>query len=290
MADDTTDYSGGDTNTLDSSTDPTQTDPTMADPTQGLIANGDGSYTDPNTGAWYGPDGSSFDPSTGMYVDGNTGQTYSYDPNTGQPIDQNGNPAPGNIAQKIMSAMGQLGKTGALGKIGAAIGGANATAAQGRLDTAKLGLQANQQNISGMSASENALMQRAQLEQQQRQTALQNAGRANYVGQGGFQSPFAPKRTPFGSQYMQQMAGVGKQARDTLAAPVQYGSSQLPAFQPYQPVPINNIPGATGTTPSGLSDVGNYVGPGLSILGALAGGPQQRLPQAGNPQNPGGPQ
>ena len=197
------------------------------------------------------------------------------------PIAGNAGLAPGaataaaNAGTGGLAGLGQAlsGKNilGNLGAIGSAIGGAGAQAAQGRQTQADLALIANQENISGMSATEQALMARAKLEQDQRQAAQRNMARASYA-QNPFQSPFAPSTGPrYSSQYMSTLNDLSNQGSKTLANPAFYetGGPGLPALQPYQPINIKDIPGATGTTPSTLANIGNVVGPGLSIIGAL---------------------
>jgi len=264
--------------TQDPSQGPTQ-DPSY-DPTQdGDNYDDNGNYIGPGA---YDDQGNWTDP----FGQGWQGQTPP-----GVPVFNGQAQQPGtNAAGKSVGLLGRLGQAfsgsnlgNTLRGIGSAVGGAGQAAAQGRLSQAQLGLQANQQNIAGMSASEQALMNRATTEEKLRNDAITNAARANYVQSGGFQSPFAPSRpNRFGSQYMQTMGNVGNQAAATLANPSQFGAGSWGAAPKYTPIPPSGVPGATGTTPGGLSNVGNVVGPGLSVLGALFGGrnPNQQ-PQGG---------
>lgn len=253
--------------------DPESTDDTM-DPTQDPSM--DPIMQDPSYDPSYDPtaDPSNYD-QAGNYVgpgaydeQGNWidpfGQGWQGNTQPGVPIGASGQGGGLGGALRGMSGIGNFLRTG-----GQAIGQATGAAADSRATQAQLALQGNQQNISGMSASENALLNRAKLEMEQRKQEQRDMARANYM-QHPFQSPFAPSPGPqFSSQYMQSMQGLSNQGATDLAQNPIYGARSLPAFQPYSPINIKDIPGATGTTPGVGSTIGSIAGPGMSLLGAF---------------------
>ena len=170
----------------------------------------------------------------------------------------------------LASGASTLSKIGSLaGAAGKGIGDASTAAGQNRLDQEKLGLEANAQNISGQSAFENELLNRAKEESTQRTGARQDLGRASYAAH-PFQSPFAPTRPGYSDAYMKGMSDLEKQAGTRLSTGPQYDTTKMPALSPYKPIAPGDVQGATNTKPGKLEQIGKWVGPGLSIADAIA--------------------
>lgn len=161
------------------------------------------------------------------------------------------------------STLGTLGKIGqAAGALGSEIGGATKAAGATQLANAQVGVAANNSNISGNQAFENALMARAKLEAGQRSGALADVYR-NSVTNNPSRSPFntsAPKvQSP---EYLSTLASLAAQGQKTLAAPAQYAPGSMPAQAPYTPYKPD-------TDPSTMQTIGNWAGPALGTIGAL---------------------
>lgn len=178
----------------------------------------------------------------------------------------------GDLATGAAKGLGKKSISDMLGSVGKGIGDATTAAGQNRLNQENLGLEANQQNISGQSAFENELMARAKLENDQRQQALKDAYRSSYA-----QSPHADlwgnssQPQPYSPSYIKGLQNLDTQATSKLASGPQYDTSKMPGLQPYAPVPINNVPGATGTQPTGLEKAGSWVGPAATIASKVPG-------------------
>jgi len=156
------------------------------------------------------------------------------------------------------------------GGVGQAIGKANTAAGQNRLNQENLGLSANAQNITGQSAFEQELMNRAKEEDVQRGKALKDVYRASYNANPRV-SPFdlagAPKYSP---QYLSVAQGLADQGEGTLKNPAQYATGALPALNPYKAIDPKDVEGATDTGQSTLSKIGDFLGPGLSTAQLIA--------------------
>lgn len=152
-----------------------------------------------------------------------------------------------------------------LGAAGTGIGDAATAAGNNALDQEKLALQANQENISGNSAFENALLGRSQEEDKQRADALKNMYRASFAANPRV-SPFDPSGGPnLSPAYMAALKNLESQGSTMLSGPAKYQMSTAPDLTPYKPINIADVQGATNTKPGTLQKIGNIVGPALSI-------------------------
>ena len=169
------------------------------------------------------------------------------------------------------STLGTIGRYANLARgVGSAVGNATQASGQNRLNQENLGLTANEQNIQGESAFESALLNRAKLEDDQRETARRNAFRASALRNPRV-SPFDPTGPPVASQdYLSTMDALGSQARNTLTQAPTYSAAGLPPLRRYQPIDPRNVPRDTNTERGTLETIGSYVGPALSTYGALS--------------------
>lgn len=203
------------------------------------------------------PDASAFD-AAGNYIGDSSipGATGSFDPATGSTLGTLG------------STLGKLAP--ALGSVGQAIGKANTAAGQNRLNQENLGLQANGQNITGQSAYEQELMNRAKEEDVQRTKAAKDVYRASYNANPRV-SPFDPAGAPkYSAQYLSTAQQLADQGASTLAAPATYATSAQPKLNPYTPINPADVQGATNTQQGTASKIGDYVGPALSTAQLIA--------------------
>lgn len=204
-------------------------------------------------------------------------------PVTGAAADAGAFDAAGNfigdstVAGEAAGGASTLSKIGSLlGPAASGIGAATTAAGNNALTQEKLGLDANQQNISGQSAFEQELMARAKLEQSQRANAGADVYRESFTtggpgGTGPAVSPFNPAGSPKESpQYLSTLKAVGDQGAATLAKPAQYATTGMPTLAPYTPINPANVQGATNTAPSTLQQVGNWLAPGLTVAQKIA--------------------
>lgn len=197
-------------------------------------------------------------------------------------------PVVGDLATVGSSIAGQAGTTAAVGGTGSTLGrianalgtgtslagqavsGATQAAGQTQLENARLGLTANQQNINGQSAFENELMARAKEEAAQRSDALKNVYRQSIATHPNV-SPYNPNGAPQYSQaYLDTLGGLEQQGSTKLTKPAQYDTNNIAPLAPYTPYNPNTMTGPGGTQPSTLQTVGNWLGPTLSTIGAIA--------------------
>ena len=156
-----------------------------------------------------------------------------------------------------------------LGAAGSSIGAANTAAGNNRLEQERLGLQANQENITGQSAFENALINRAALEDTQRKNALKDVYMNSYA-QNPRVSPYDPAGAPkYSPQYMSTLGNVANFGQGMLSSAPSYSAGNFPALPPYKPINVKDVQGSTGTTPSTLSNIANWAGPTLSIASKI---------------------
>ncbi len=178
----------------------------------------------------------------------------------------------GSLAGGSGSTLGRV--ADALGKgaslAGNAVNGATQAAGQTQLENARLGLTANGQNIQGQSAYEQELMNRAKEEQAQRTDALKNVYRQSYAAAPPT-SPYNVAGPPKYSQdYLDALEALKTQGAGKLAKPAQYDTNNIAPLQPYTPYNPNTMSGPGGTQPSTMQTVGNWLGPTLSTIGAIA--------------------
>lgn len=157
-----------------------------------------------------------------------------------------------------------------LNTAGAGVNAATQAAGQTQLQNALMGLTANGQNITGNSAFENELMNRAELEAKQRKGGLANIYRESRI-ENPRVSPFDPAGAPkYSDNYKSALHQLSAQGAEDIATPVQYDVKTLPKLKAYTDYNPNTISGAGGTEPSTLQTIGNYLGPTLSTTAALA--------------------
>lgn len=170
------------------------------------------------------------------------------------------------------STASTIGKIASLA--GQAVGGATQAAGQTQLSNAQLGIQANNSNINannsniqGQSAFETELMNRAKEEATQRQGNLADVYRESQA-QNPRVSPYDPVGAPtLSPQYQSTLANLSNQGASTLAQAPTYATTNMPALAPYQNFSTTYKP---NTDPSTLQQVGNYLSPALSTIGAIA--------------------
>lgn len=176
---------------------------------------------------------------------------------------------PSGAAASLPGAAAKLwgGVKGAKSLLGATAQGIeNVTdnAAHDRALQEQLALTANGQNISGNSAFEAQLINRAKEEAAQRVQAQKDAYRQSYVTQNQ-SSPNNPRPGSYTPAYLAAMTAQGQQAGQTLGKPRTYDMQSMPGPKPYVPIDPKDVQGATGTKPGTLEKVGRWLGPGLSI-------------------------
>jgi hypothetical protein len=159
--------------------------------------------------------------------------------------------------------LGQLAP--ALNAAGKGIGAATTAAGQNQLNAGNLAIQANNSNTSGQSAYQNEMMGLHNAEQTQRNTEGTNVARASFL-ENQKPGPFNTQGlTPLSPNYVSTLNALSAQGTTDLSQAPKYGATALPTPPPYKP-----INPAQYTTPSTLQNIGNYVAPALSTLGALA--------------------
>ena len=165
---------------------------------------------------------------------------------------------------------GTLSLSDALKGVGSAINNADQAAGQNRLNQEGAGLQANNQNISGTTAFENELINRAKEDASQRSSALKDIYRQSYA-QNPSVSPYNPAGAPkYSDAYKSALATLADQGTARLAQPSPYNLNTVAPITPYNPLNIKDVPGSTGTAPGTLAKVGEVAGPAVSVGSALA--------------------
>lgn len=177
----------------------------------------------------------------------------------------------GTIGNTLANSGGTIGKiSDILGAAGAGVSGATQAAGSTQLQNALMGLTANGENISGNSAFENELMKRAAEEGTQRSSALKDVYRQGIATHPNV-SPFNPTGGPqYSPDYLSTLGSLKTQGVDTLSSPAQYSTKKLPPLKPYTDYNPNTISGAGGTEPSTMQTIGNWLGPSLSTISAIA--------------------
>ena len=171
------------------------------------------------------------------------------------------------------------GGPGPLGGAGTTISGATQAAGQNRLNQEQLALQANQQNITGQSAFETEMMNRAKLEEQQRKDALKDVYRQSYVSNPR-SSPYNVAGAPtYSAGYKSALSGLEQQGLSRLKTSPQYGTDVMPGLKPYNPLDIKNLQAATGTEPSAFERIGQVAGPAMSVFDYVS----RLWPRSGQP-------
>lgn len=173
-----------------------------------------------------------------------------------------------SLGKTLGSSLGKFGDIA--GSVGQAIGKANTADGQNRLNQENLGLTANAQNITGRSAFELELMNRAKEEDVQRTKAGKDVYRASYNANPRV-SPFDPVGAPkYSPQYLSVAQGLADQGQATLKDSAQYATSAMPALKPYNPMDPKDVQGATNTQQGTASKIGDFVAPGLSTAQLIA--------------------
>ena len=199
---------------------------------------------------------------------------------TSTPITGVGSTAPGTIASaaggsgaagtSVSDATGILGKVGNLLKAGGqGIGGAANAAMNNDLEKTRLGLDANQQNISGEQAFINEQLAMAKEEAAQRSNAMRDVYRANFAANPTV-SPFDPVGAPkLSPQYMSTVTNLGNQGSNLMNVAPKYNVAGMTPPTPYKPINPSDVMGATGNNPGLLTKIGNWAGPAASIGGTI---------------------
>jgi hypothetical protein len=175
------------------------------------------------------------------------------------------------LIDKIAQGAGTISKIGdILGAAGAGVSGATQAAGDTQYRNALIGLTANGQNITGNTSFENALMKRAGEEDTQRSQALKDVYRQGIATHPNV-SPFNPTGGPqYSQEYLNTLGNLKNQGVDKLSTGPQYDTRKLPAVKPYTDYNPNTIDGPGGTQPSTMQTIGNWLGPSLSTIGAIA--------------------
>jgi len=145
---------------------------------------------------------------------------------------------------------------------------------------ANVGLGAFEANTSAQTALQNALINRSKLEQDQRSTGIRNLFKMS-AAKNPSRGPFDQKGPPaLDPQYVSTLQAVGQQAADALAKGPTYDAATMPApsygtYTAPAPYVAPSFTPPTYTPPPGfkmrsgtLSQVGEWLGPTLSILGS----------------------
>lgn len=169
-----------------------------------------------------------------------------------------GIPATGSSLAPTAATAGGLGTAGTtgstlskvLGAAGQGIGQAGQAAGQNNLNQEQLALQANQQNIAASGANTAS-----------KNSAIADIYRASLAKNPKATSPYATIGAPtYSPAYLQAQTELEQQAMNRLG-PNQTGSIAQ--------IPLNNVQGATGTTPSTLQNISQYAGPALSVASKI---------------------
>lgn len=175
----------------------------------------------------------------------------------------------GSLASKGGSTLGKIGDI--LGAAGTGVSNATTAAGNNALDQEKLGLEANAQNITGNTAFETAMLNRAKQEGTERTGALKDVYRKSY-SENPSVGPFNPKGAPtFSQQYKDTLSGLADQGAGKLKESPTYSTDKMAPVTPYIPIKPDDVQGATGTEPGTLQKIGNYLGPALNVAGQVAG-------------------
>ena len=155
----------------------------------------------------------------------------------------------------------------------------------------RLGLDTNGQNIQGEQAYQSELQAIARTEADQRGSALKDVYRASVAGNPSH-SPYNPVPTPTLSEaYRQTLANLERQGAERLTNPAEYDTrtmrpptpytpyvagANLPPVRPYTPYSVPILPAPRPYAPrnpdvstSTMQQIGNWIGPTLSVLGAV---------------------
>ncbi len=182
------------------------------------------------------------------------------------------------------STLSKIAQLAGLG--GTAISDATKSAGDTQLQKALIGLTANNQNqqaiananntnITGNNAYENQLLARTKDEEAQRANALKDVYRSSYVANPRVSQYDIGGAPQYSDQYRQTVSGLGNQGAGTLGNAAQYATANQPALKPYTPyTPIpydpNTMSGPGGTQQSTMQEIGNWLGPTLSTIGAIS--------------------
>ncbi len=193
----------------------------------------------------------------------------------------------GGGVSSLLSKAGTLEKIAQLAGLGGtAISDATKSAGDTQLQKALIGLTANNQNqqaiananntnITGNNAYETQLLARTKDEEAQRANALKDVYRSSYVANPRVSQYDIGGAPQYSDQYRQTVSGLGNQGSGVLAQPGQYATANQPALQaykPYTPIPYdpNTMSGPGGTQQSTMQEIGNWLGPTLSTIGAIS--------------------
>ena len=157
----------------------------------------------------------------------------------------------------------------ALGGAGAAISGAETAAAKSALNQETLGLQAASQNTTGQSAYQNELMANEALMGKQQNTALTDVALASKVSNPSV-SPYDVAPPTYSPAFTAATTALEQQGLNRLQNPANSAVAPVAPPTPYTPISPSGVQAATGTTPSTLQTVGQWLAPALGIASAVA--------------------
>ncbi len=188
----------------------------------------------------------------------------------------------GNYATATGGTLGKIGNLTRLG--GNAISGATKASAANRGLTddfnqrnSELGLsydrilgEAANTNITGQRSIEDELINRAKLENDQRQQGLKDMYRSNYFHNPAV-SPYNPRPQTFSPEFLAAMQNMSNQGADKVSTPMQYDTRNLPAIEPYKPYTPPPFTPPAQSKPGTMEKAGNWLGPTLSLIGSWFG-------------------
>ena len=181
-------------------------------------------------------------------------------------INTNNTPLPQSTISTITSQLASSGIPAStissiaklLAGAGSTIAGAETSAANSQLAQEKLGLQANEQNTSGESAYQNELINTAGENQKLENTVLNNAALQSKITDPSV-SPYDVAPPTYSPAFEAAVKSAAAMPYTPIAAPT-----------PYTPISPSGVQAATGTTPSTLQTVGQWLAPALGIASAVA--------------------
>ena len=142
--------------------------------------------------------------------------------------------------------------------LGTGVGQMTTAAGNNALNQEQLGLTANAQNITGASDYQNELINTAGENQKLENTVLNNAALQSKITN--------PSVSPYDVAPPTYSPAFEAAAKSAAAMPY----TPIAAPTPYTPISPSGVQAATGTTPSTLQTVGQWLAPALGIASAVA--------------------
>lgn len=117
-------------------------------------------------------------------------------------------------------------------------------------------LTADESRRKGQNDYENQLLNRSQLEAQQRQQALKDLYRQSYTANRKPGPYNTAGLTPYSADYTAGLSAIGQQGLTRLQKPAAYGMDTAPALVPFKPTPQGKV-----------EKIGTYASPALTLGG-----------------------